>query len=258
MLGYKAFNNDWTCRGFQYEVGKTYRMEGIPECCEAGFHFCKKSVDCFDYYKFSSETKFALVESRGAVVTDDGKKFCTNAIKIIKEIPWSYVLELINDGRNNSGRENSGDGNSGCKNIGNWNTGNRNYGSWNSGHFNSGNGNTGDRNNGHWNTGDWNTGDWNSGDWNSGYFNSGCFNSRINNIFMFNKLSSWTMKDWLECEAKIILGTMPDDIKKRQNWYDRLDKRNKRVIKSLPNFDADIFQEVTGISVNKERRGDSK
>lgn len=30
MKGYKVFNKDWTCRGFQYEVGKTYEMEKAP------------------------------------------------------------------------------------------------------------------------------------------------------------------------------------------------------------------------------------
>ena len=39
MKGYKVFNSDWTCRGFQYEVGKTYEEDVKPECCERGFHF---------------------------------------------------------------------------------------------------------------------------------------------------------------------------------------------------------------------------
>ena len=27
MIGYKAFNKDLTCRGFQYEIGQNYSME---------------------------------------------------------------------------------------------------------------------------------------------------------------------------------------------------------------------------------------
>ena len=44
MKGYKIFNSDWTCRGFQYEVGKTYEMKEDPICCERGFHFCGKLI----------------------------------------------------------------------------------------------------------------------------------------------------------------------------------------------------------------------
>ena len=52
MKGYKVFNPDWTCRGFQYEVGKTYEENVTPECCERGFHFCLKASDCFNYYSY--------------------------------------------------------------------------------------------------------------------------------------------------------------------------------------------------------------
>ena len=40
IRGYKVFNSDWTCRGFQFEVGKTYEEDVTPLCCERGFHFC--------------------------------------------------------------------------------------------------------------------------------------------------------------------------------------------------------------------------
>lgn len=39
MRGYKVFNPNWACRGFQYEVGKIYEMEDEPRCCRVGFHF---------------------------------------------------------------------------------------------------------------------------------------------------------------------------------------------------------------------------
>ena len=42
MKGYKVFNSDWTCRGYQYEVGKTYEILENPKCCEKGFIFVKK------------------------------------------------------------------------------------------------------------------------------------------------------------------------------------------------------------------------
>ena len=36
MKGYKVFNSDWACKGFQYEVGQTYEMAEKPKCCSKG------------------------------------------------------------------------------------------------------------------------------------------------------------------------------------------------------------------------------
>ena len=47
---YKAFNADLTCRGFQYEEGKTYEIEDDPKLCERGFHACLTLTDVFIYY----------------------------------------------------------------------------------------------------------------------------------------------------------------------------------------------------------------
>ena len=235
VRGYKAFCSDWTCRGFQYEVGKEYTMPEKPVCCERGFHFCLKANDCFDYYRFGTDCKFAEVEAFGTVVYhEDDSKACTNGIRIVREIPWSEVLELVNTGkacagRGNSGNWNSGNRNSGDWNSGNWNSGNRNSGDWNSGNrnsgdwnsgnrnsgdrnsgdWNSGNRNSGDWNSGDWNSGNWNSGDWNSGDWNHTNFSSGIFNTEEQKIRMFNKESDWTYRDWINSRARYILMNVP-------------------------------------------------
>ena len=65
MKGYKAFNKDMTCRGFQYEEGKTYE-ESKAECCESGFHFCENPLDVLKYYNLC-ESEFAEVEVLGKV-----------------------------------------------------------------------------------------------------------------------------------------------------------------------------------------------
>jgi hypothetical protein len=95
VKGYKAFNSDLSCRGFQYEVGKTYTTKGELEICKNGFHFCNKIIDCFNYYFFDGETRIAEVESLGKVIRGD-KKNVTNKIKIIREIPLEEQLELLN------------------------------------------------------------------------------------------------------------------------------------------------------------------
>lgn len=61
MKRYKVFQPNWTCRGFKYEVGKTYEEDVKPECCKIGFHFCTDLVDCFNYYPFNPKNKVAEV-----------------------------------------------------------------------------------------------------------------------------------------------------------------------------------------------------
>ena len=176
MKGYKVFNEDWTCRDYQYEVGKSYEMDEEPICCSRGFHFCEKLIDCFDYYLFNSKNKVAEIEAYGEIDTEDNKS-CTNKIKIVKELTWAEVLNLCNSGNCNSGYWNSGNRNSGNRNSGDRNSGDRNSGNCNSGDRNSGDRNSGDRNSGYWNSGNRNSGYWNSGYWNSGDSNSGDCNS---------------------------------------------------------------------------------
>ena len=87
MKGYKVFNSDWTCRGLQYEVGKTYEMYETPIICEKGFHFCTDLKNCFLFYPFDcNKVKIAEVEALGDCDKNDNK-YCTNKIKIVREIP---------------------------------------------------------------------------------------------------------------------------------------------------------------------------
>ena len=289
MKGYKVFNKDWTCRGFQYEVGKTYEMKEDPVYCEIGFHFCGKLIDCFNYYDFDSENKVAEIEALGTIDdSGDKEKYCTNKIKIVRELTWHEVLDLVNTGKDNTGRGNAGNWNAGNwntgrGNAGNWNAGNRNTGNWNAGNRNAGNRNTGRGNTGDENTGDENTGNRNTGDWNSTDFSTGCFNTKEEKIRLFNKRSKWTYRDWRCSSARDLMCDCPytktvwinekymTDSEKEENstwkrtggylktievtdedrqaWWDNLDDEEQEEIKSLPNFDKDIFKKITGIEV---------
>ena len=134
MKGFKVFNPDWTCRGFQFEVGKIYEEDVTPVCCDRGFHFCTKAADCFDFYSFNPENKVAEVEALGEV-DSDGKKSCTDKIHIIRELTWHEVLDLVNLGKDCTGFCNTGDCNSGNRNTGNCNSGDWNKASYSNGCF---------------------------------------------------------------------------------------------------------------------------
>ena len=311
IRGFKAFNADLTCRGMQYEVGKTYELGCEPIICERGFHFCQNLSDVYNYYPMTEYTRICEVEALGTVVTDKcGIKSCTNKIKILKEIKNPKEFTNVGNGNSgwfNSGHDNSGDHNSGSSNCGYYNSGNRDSGYCNSGNDNDGDGNSGNYNNGCYNTGDNNCGDYNSGDYNTGNwnvgnhnqgslncgdynngdFNVGCFNTETNpKIKLFNKESSWTRYDWTISNARVILGHMPADRietvlernmsdeekashpeykttgmylkhinttdEDRQIWWDNLCSEEKKIVLSLPNFDADIFYQCTGIRVDKK------
>lgn len=92
--GYKVFESDWTCKGLKYEVGKTYTLDESIELCKAGFHFCKNLVDCFDYYPCVTWYKIAEVEALGQVKTD-GNKSVTDIIKIVKEISFDDLGKIL-------------------------------------------------------------------------------------------------------------------------------------------------------------------
>ena len=231
VKGYKVFNADWTCRGFQYVVGETFEEDVIPSCYDKGFHFCTKASDCFNYYPFDSNNKVAEVEAIGEIDTSSVDSICcTNKIHIVRELSWNEVLEIVNTGKGCTGLHNSGDYNSGDWNRGNWNSGNYNSGNYNRGNYNSGNYNggnynsgnynsgdcnsgnynrgnynSGNYNNGYYNSGNWNNGYYNIGDWNKTDFSSGCFNTKEQKILMFDKPSNWSLDDWWDSEARKLL-----------------------------------------------------
>lgn len=285
VKGYKVFNPDWTCRGFQYEVGKTFEEDVTPKCCDRGFHFCTNASQCFKYYRFDPDNKVAEVLALGEVDKDsDSTKCCTNKIQIVREISWQELLTIVNTGEDCTGLCNTGNCNTGNRNTGDWNTGNWNTGNWNTGDCNTGDWNTGDRNTGDCNTGDRNTGDWNTGDWNIVNASSGCFCTENQKILIFDKPSDWTIEDWWNSDARYLLNQisknvvewiyssdMTDEEKEKhptfdttggylkvldksetaQIWWDGLSEKNKETIKSIPNFDVEKFEKCTGIKVGE-------
>ena len=244
IKGYKVFNPDWTCKGKQYTCPGTFEEDVNPSVCNVGMHFCKNAADCFRYYDFDPNNHVAEVIAHGTVAEGEDK-CATNKLEIVREIPWAEVLEIVNTGKACTGRCNSGN----C------------------------------------NSGNCNSGDWNSGDWNKTSFSNGCFNTVSPKIYMFNKPTDWTFEQWFNCRARYLLNqiedcpleyvwfdTMTDEekaahpeaettggyLKERttadnaRKWWAGLSADDRNIIFSLPNFDAAIFKEITGIDVDAE------
>ena len=326
MIGYKAFDENLQCRGFQFEVGKTYETgktkEELKLCTDTVFHFCRElnKIEYTSNYVIS-RSRVCEVIAEGDVVTD-GDKYGTNKLFILREIPHEELDKYnnmnsgdynsghcnsgdwnsgnwnsgsrnsgnrnsgnCNSGNCNSGHCNSGDWNSGNRNSGNRNSGNRNSGNWNSGsrnsgHYNSGNWNSGSRNSGDWNSGDYNSGDYNSGNWNSGDWNSGFFNTDSPLVRIFNKetnvscrdidfpsflyfnLTVWVSHDTATDEEKEehkidietcggFTKTIPYKEAFRISW-DKASKEEHKKLLALPNWDNEIFKEISGIDAEAE------
>lgn len=115
IKGYKGFDKDLQCRGFQYKVGETFEEKGTIKACESGFHFCENPFNVFSYYP-PSDSRYCNVEGDGKIDTDnsDSKVACSK-LHIHTEIGLSglisagvkFILEKVDWGDSKS--TNTGD-----------------------------------------------------------------------------------------------------------------------------------------------------
>ena len=253
MIGYKATDMNGCCRGFKFEVGKTYTKDTPKEelecCTDKVFHFCR------ELFAIEKESEYRLSESRiFEVIAGDyvrsGDKYGTNSLTILREIEGDEKQELINSGNGNSGD------------------------------FNSGNRNSGDFNSGYWNSGNWNSGNRNSGNWNSSNRNSGYFNTDEPFIRMFNKetnvssndidfpsflyfdLTVWVSHDTATDEEKEshkteieTCGGFLKTLSYKEAWrlaWDKASKEEHIKMLELPNWNNEVFKEISGIDAEAE------
>ena len=93
IIAYKGFNQDWTCRGYQYEIGKTYEHKGDVKACESGFHACEYPLDVLSYYS-PAVSKFAVVKMSGETSKDsDDTKIASAKITIETEINLPEMIK---------------------------------------------------------------------------------------------------------------------------------------------------------------------
>lgn len=236
----KGFDENLCCRGMQFEIGKTYDTgctENLELCTDKVFHFCKnlENVDKFYSVRAEKNNRFCEIKVLGELVEDE-LKCGSNKIKILREITGEELNNL--------------------RGLKNGNTGN-------------------------FNTGNCNTGNWNTGNWNSCNYSVWLFNTKEKTVTIFNKDSGLTWeeiaeKDWYiaiirnnlkltewirytkeEMKDSPIRQAVKGHLKQYtfkeacQNWWNGMSNKDKELIKGMPNFDADIFKEITGIEVQE-------
>ena len=94
ITSYKAFDKNMQCRGFQYEVGKEYEMDGEIKCCKQGFHACKSPMEVWDYYDMLN-SRYAVVEQSGKIDAEENTtKVCSSRIKIKAELKLADIINI--------------------------------------------------------------------------------------------------------------------------------------------------------------------
>ena len=265
----KGMDKNMQCRGFQFEIGKEYKIDhdGKPLelCSNTVFHYCDSLQKVHEHYSCNSEAnRFFEVEVLGEEVTD-GQKCGSDHIKIVREITGEELEAMKGLINGNTGLFNTGNRNTGNWNTGDWNTGDRNTGYGNTGYGNTGNRNTGNRNTGYGNTIDG---------------SNGVFCTKPDmNIRIFNQPSNMSLRDfyrsqyydalcsapfllteWIpytdeekeaDKEKELIGGYLKEYTMKEAwaNWWEKMSEEAKKIVQEIPNFDAKIFKEITGIEV---------
>lgn len=239
----KGFDKNLCCRGMQFEVGNEYKIETnkpLKLCSDTVFHYCDSLQKVHEFYSCeeNENNRFCEIEVLGEEITD-GVKCGSNHIKIVREI----VGEELNN----------------LKGLVNGNTG----------LFNSG-----DRNSGYRNSGNSNSGIFNSCDYSSGVFcnidpkikvfnietdmtmqeflNSKYANAIYSSTFALTEWIEYSNKEKAEDHDKEAVGGYLKAYSYKEacaNWWANMTEENKEIIKSMPNFDKEIFKDITGIEV---------
>ena len=182
----------------------------------------------------------------------------------------------MTDNTSNTGYRNTGNNNTGDSNTGNRNTGYRNTGNWNTGNWNTGYRNTGDSNTGNSNTGNNNTGSWNTCNKETGFFNTQetdtvrVFNNECSRVvweeadkpdFIYFNLTEWVCESDMNSQEKIdhtTFQTTGGYLKVygykeafQKSWGEAGEEDRAKLFK-LPNFDAEVFKEISGIDVTEK------
>lgn len=102
MIGYKVFNRNWcSTHGSKdfyekpFEIGVVYEEPEQPRVACNGFHYCETLETCFSVYSPDSRNRIGEIEILGDVAKAQNGYCCTNKFRIVREIPWREVVDLL-------------------------------------------------------------------------------------------------------------------------------------------------------------------
>lgn len=224
VKGFKGFNEDLTCRGFQYEIGKTYKHNGEVELCRSGFHFCRKLKDVHNFYNLKT-SRICEIEADGKI-DDDGVKSVCSRMRIVREVSREEIWSIINIGEKNTGMFNSGDRNSGYRN-----------------------------------SGDFCSCDYSSGIFMTKKITYEAFNKQLTKeeyddligsegFMLLQRFRLYAFKTRTEKNGQKHLAYLSYKASWRMFWQ-TITPMQKLTVKRMPHFDADVFYEITGIRITQ-------
>ncbi|MGE4910290.1 hypothetical protein AB8888_23140 [Yersinia enterocolitica] len=94
VITFKGFDQKLQCRGYQFEIGKTFTHEGKVEACGSGFHACEAPFDIFGYYS-PANSRYAVTESFGTIdrEEDGDTKIASASITITAELTLPQFIQ---------------------------------------------------------------------------------------------------------------------------------------------------------------------
>lgn len=96
VIGYKGFDSKLRGMGMQFEVGKTFEVDGDTKTVRNGMHFCTEPFGVFDYYPRRCGNRYCIVEALGQISTDNNlnTRASTNKMRIIEEISEDEMVRI--------------------------------------------------------------------------------------------------------------------------------------------------------------------
>ena len=96
VIAYKGMKSNMTCKGFQYEIGKTYKADKA-ELCKCGFHACLNPLDVLNYY-LEEGSRYFKVKLSGEITkcSFEDTNVAATEITILEEITDIFD-EIINN-----------------------------------------------------------------------------------------------------------------------------------------------------------------